>query len=153
MKRRSFLKGTITILAGLGASRISASMAVPGPIDAFSAESVTDVLAALFGNARAIPSDAVRIEAPLQATKGKAVSLKVLSDLGGVAMIAIVTANNLHPLNTYIRLFDADGYYSTRIKMERSSMVTAYIKTAGGSLYSASTHIKVGLGGYGTHAG
>lgn len=152
MKRRTFLKGVFSIAAALGMASPVESPAAPDPIDAFSAGSVADVLSALFGDSQVIPSDAVRIEAPLQATKGKAVSYKVSCDLNGVEMIAIVTANNRHPLNTYVSLFDADGYYSTRIKMEQTSMVTAYIKTGGG-LYSASTHIKVSYGGYGMRDG
>ena len=150
MKRRSFLKGTISIAVGLGLFRPIGSLAVPKSIDAFAARSVADVLRALFGDTRVIPSDAVKIEAPLQAMKNKAVPYKVTCDLNGVEMIAIVTANNMYPLNTYVILFDADGYYSTRIRMKETSMVTAYVK-AGGQLYSASTHIKVNRGGYGMH--
>jgi sulfur-oxidizing protein SoxY len=65
-------------------------------------------------------------------------------------MIAIVTRNSPAPLNTYVTLSDAEGYYSTRIRMERSSIVTAYVR-ASGQLYSASTYIKVNRGGYGMH--
>jgi predicted secreted protein len=151
MKRRSFLKGTISTVTGLGLLRPIVSQAAPEPIDAFSARSVADVLKALFVDTRVIPSDAVKIDAPLQATKGQAISYKVSCELGGVETIAIVTANNRHPLNTYVNLFDADGYYSTRIRLEQTSMVTAYIKTGSG-LYSASTHIKVSRGGYGMHS-
>jgi predicted secreted protein len=150
MIRRSFLKGAISIAAGLSLLRPIESLPVPKPIDAFAARSVADVLRALFGDTRVIPGDAVKIEAPLQAVKNKAVPYKVSCDLNGVEIIAIVTANNLHPLNTYVSLFDADGYYSTRIRLEETSMVTAYVR-AGGQLYSASTHIKVNRGGYGMH--
>ena len=150
MKRRSFLKGTISIAAGVGLLRPIGSLAVPEPMDSLTARSEMDVLRALFGDTRVIQSEAVKIEAPLQATKGKAIPFKVLCDLSEVEMIAILTANNRYPLNTYVRLFDADGYYSTRIRVEQTSMVTAYIK-AGGELYSASTHVKVNRGGYGMH--
>ncbi|MEN8133312.1 MAG: thiosulfate oxidation carrier protein SoxY [Pseudomonadota bacterium] len=150
MKRRSFLKGTLAIAAGFGLLRPIESLAAAEPVDAFAARSETDVLTALFENTRSTPSGAVKIKAPILAMPGKAIAFKVLCDLDGVEMIAIVTANNRHPLNTYVSLFDADGYYNTRLRLEQTSMVTAYVKT-GGELYSASTYIKVSRGGYGMY--
>jgi predicted secreted protein len=150
MKRRSFLTGTLSIAAGIGLLMPVRSLAVPEPMDAFTARSEKDVLRALFWDARLKQSDAVKIEAPLQATKGKAIPFKVSCDLNEVEMIAILTANNRYPLNTYVSLFDADGYYSTRIRVEQTSKVTACIK-AGGETYSASIHVKVNQGGYGMH--
>ncbi|HXK55621.1 MAG: thiosulfate oxidation carrier protein SoxY [Gammaproteobacteria bacterium] len=150
MKRRSFLKGALSITAGIGLLRSPGSLAAPGPADAFAARSEESVLRILFGDARAIAGEAVRIVAPIQATRGKGTPFKVICDLNGVEMIAVVTGNNRFPLNTYVSLSGAEGYYSTRIRVERSSTVTAYVK-AGGDLYSASTHIKVNRGGYGMH--
>jgi sulfur-oxidizing protein SoxY len=150
MKRRSFLTGTLSLAAGISLLMPVRSLALPEPIDAFTTRSERDVLRALFGDTRFKRSDAVKIEAPLQATKGKAISFKVSCDLNEVEMIAILTENNRYPLNTYVSLFDADGYYSTRIRVEQTSMVTACIK-AGGELYSASTRVKLNEGGYGMH--
>jgi sulfur-oxidizing protein SoxY len=150
MKRRTFLQGTLSIVAGVGLLRPVGSLAVPEPMDAFTARSEMDVLRVLFGETKVMQSDAVKIEAPLQATGGKAIPVKVLCDLSKVDVIAVVTANNRYPLNTYVNLFDADGYYSTRIRVEQTSMVTACVR-AGDALYSASTHVKVNHGGYGMH--
>ena len=150
MKRRSFLTGTLSIATGIGLLMPVRSLAVPEPRDAFTARRERYVLRALFGDTQLKRSDAVKIEAPLQATKGKAIPFKVSCDLNVVEMIAILTANNRYPLNTYVSLFDADGYYSTRIRVEQTSIVTAYVK-ADGELYSASTHVKVNEGGYGMH--
>lgn len=150
MKRRSFLAGTLSIAAGVGLLMPVKSLAVPESMDAFTARSERDVLRALFGDTRLKRSDAIKIDAPLQATKGKAIPFKLSCDLNEVEMIAILTVNNRYPLNTYVSLFDADGYYSTRIRVEQTSMVTACIK-AGGELYSAYAHVKVNEGGYGMH--
>ncbi len=150
MRRRSFFKGTLSIAAGVGLLRPIGSPAMSEPMDAFAARSKTDVLYALFGDTWAIPSGAVKIDAPIQAMQVRAILFKVWCDLDGVEMIAIVTANNRHPLNTYVSLFAAHGYYSTHLRIERTSIVTAYIKS-GGELYSASTYIKMSLGGYGMY--
>jgi hypothetical protein len=91
--------------------------------------------------------------------KGKAVPYKVWCDLDGVEMIAIVTAKNRHPLNTYVSLFEADGYYSTRLRMEQTSTVTPMSKLAAsctqllGDNYpvrSVLPHIKIVLLGTGS---
>jgi sulfur-oxidizing protein SoxY len=150
MKRRSFLQGSLVIAAGAGLLRPVPSLASATTPDAFVARSEVDVLTTLFGNADALPSQDVKIEAPVQSIQDKATPLKVWCDLDGVATIAIVTRNNRFPLNTYIRLFAAAGYYSTRIRLEQSSPVTAYVQ-AGGRVYSASALIKVSPGGYGMH--
>lgn len=150
MKRRSFLQGTLIIAVGAGLLRPVDSLALADPLDAFAARSEADVLRVLFGSARALPSQDVRIDAPVQSMQDKATPLKVWCDLDEVAMIAIVTQNNQYPLNTFVRLFSAAGYYSTRIRLEQTSPVTAYAQ-AGGRVYSASAQIKVSQGGYGMH--
>jgi sulfur-oxidizing protein SoxY len=150
MKRRSFLQGTLAIAAGAGLLRPFASLASVDLPDAFAARSEADVLMALFGSTDALPGKDVRIEAPVQSMQDKATPIKVWCDLDEVTMIAIVTRRNPFPLNTYIRLFAAAGYYSTRIRLEQSSLVTAYVQ-AGGQVYSAAAQIKVTQGGYGMH--
>lgn len=150
MKRRTLLKGALALTAGSGLLGPIPSLALPETMEVFTATSEAQVLKTLFGEARPIPDGAVRIEAPIQAMQGKPVPVKVSCVLDHVSMIAIVTANNRYPLNTYVKLIKAGGYYSTRIRMEQSSMVTAYVM-ANGDLFSAAMHIKVNRGGYGMH--
>lgn len=150
MKRRSFLQGSLVIAAGAGLLRSVDSLALAEPADAFSARSEADVVKALFGNSSVVPARDVRIEAPVQSMQDKATPLKVWCDLDDVAMIAIVTRHNRFPLNTFVRLFSAAGYYSTRIRLEQTSPVTAYVQ-AGDRVYSATAQIKVSQGGYGMH--
>jgi predicted secreted protein len=101
----------------------------------------------LFGTDNASLSKEVRIEAPLQGTRGKGVPISVHAGLIDVEAIAIVTRNNARPLNCVVRLTGADAYYSAPIRIEQSSAVAAYIKT-GANLYYASTDVKVSAGGY-----
>lgn len=150
MKRRSFLQGTLAIAAGSGLLRPVACLASADLPDAFAARSEADVLTALFGSVDVLPGKDVRIDAPVQSMRDKATPIKVWCDLEKVSMIAIVTRYNPFPLNTYIRLFEAAGYYSTRVRLAQSSPVTAYVQ-ADGRVYSATAQIKVTQGGYGMH--
>jgi sulfur-oxidizing protein SoxY len=150
MKRRSFLQATLSVAAGAALLRPADSRALADTADAFAARSEADVLRTLFGDASLVPGKHVRIEAPVQSMQDKATPVKVFCDLEDVTMIVILTRENRFPLNTYIRLFSAAGYYSTRIRLEKTSVVTACVQ-AGGDLYSASVRIKVTQGGYGMH--
>jgi len=69
--------------------------------------------------------------------------------MDGVERIAVLTRNNRYPLNSIVRLQGAEGYYSTRVRIERSSPVLAYVK-AGDKLYFAAGEVKLSRGGYGT---
>jgi predicted secreted protein len=157
MKRRTFLRTTVAagLLAGAGVGSLFTSAASPAaarPPDAFAARTEAEVVRALFGDLRATPSKAVRIiDAPYLAMREVGVPLNVACDLDGVETIAVVIRNNRQPLNTVIRFSGIEGYYHTRIKVERTSPVTVYVK-ADGRLYSASTFIKVTGGGYGMYA-
>lgn len=154
MKRRTFLKGTLAggVLAVASASgllRPTEVLAAAWPKGAFDAQSEADAVKNLFGTSTAKASKAIRIKAPIQAENGRVVPYKVNAELANVESIAIVVQKNPRPLATSIELGPGTvGYYSTRIKMGKTSKVTAYVK-AGGKLYSASKTIKVTVGGCG----
>ena len=154
MRRRAFLGG----IASGGVLAISQAFLLYAPRnalannsrDAFRATTESEILRHLFGTKSAIPSDAVLIDVPLQAMRGKPVPVKVRSEIEDTEMIAIVTRNNSRPLNCVVHLRGADAYYSAQLRLEGSSPVIAYAK-AGDSLYSVSADIKLSSGGYGTH--
>jgi sulfur-oxidizing protein SoxY len=133
----------------MGLTRPGATLAALGPRNAFEATNEADVLRLLFGAQGATPNAGVKIEAPLLAMYAKGVAVKVQCELEGVELIALVTRNNQHPLNDVVRLAGAVGYFNTRIRLERSSPVVAYVK-AGDALYSATASVKLSRGGYGT---
>ncbi len=154
MKRRTFLKGTLaggvlTVAAGSGLLRPTEVFAASWPKAAFDAKTEADAVASLFGTSASSASSAIRIKAPIQAENGAVVPIKVQAEMDGVQSIAVVVAKNPRPLATSVDLSSgATGYYSTRIKMGKTSKVTAYVK-AGGKLHTASKTVKVTVGGCG----
>jgi|GEM_PF-1071721 len=153
--RRTLLKGSLgagilALAAGFGLVRPARLLAAGWPSNAFGAETEAEAVQALFGDAIPVPADAVRLEAPKQAMYGRAVPVRVRADMDGVELIAILTEHNPHPLNTYLRVLGPVGHYGTRIRVERTSPVTAYVR-AGGRLYKASVTLKVTRGGYGVN--
>jgi sulfur-oxidizing protein SoxY len=155
MQRRTFLKRTVAVgalasAATVGAWRPAQALVSAPPLDAFAAETEADVVQALFGSLSATSDRAVKIEAPLQVRDGQSASIRVSADLDDIEMIAVVTASNRHPLVTYVRVFGAVDSYRTRLKVEKTSRVTTYVKAAG-RLRSASATVKVTAGGYGVN--
>jgi sulfur-oxidizing protein SoxY len=120
------------------------------PRAAFQATDELEILRELFGSENAVPSDAITLEAPLQTMHGKGVPVTVRCTMDDIGLIAVMTRNNQQPLNTFVHLQGADGYYTTRIRLERTSPITACVR-AGNTVYFASALVKVSHGGYGTH--
>jgi len=155
MRRRTLLRGVlagsaVALTAAGGLFKPKTTLALPNDRDAFQLTEERELVRRLFGTESAIPDDGVTIEAPLQAMYGKGVPVTVQCAMTGVELIAIITRHNRRPLNTFVRLQGADGFYSTRIRLEQTSPVVAYVK-AGDTVYTASTLVKVSHGGYGTH--
>jgi sulfur-oxidizing protein SoxY len=117
------------------------------PRRTFEATGEAEILNTLFGHTNSRATDAVRIEAPTQ-SNGAVVSVKVVADLIAVEAIAVVTRNNPQPLNTFVSLSGAAGFYTCRIRVYHTSPITAYVK-AGGKLYSTSALIKINTSGDG----
>ena len=153
MRRRAFLKftGGVTVALSSGTSLLEPFLvhAANRQMNPFESISEKEVLKILFGGTHATPSYAVSIEAPLQ-SNGKGVPVKVKCEMDDVEVIAILTRYNRHPLNSVLRLQGADAYYSTRIRVERTSPIIAYVK-AGNSVYFAAAEMKFSHGGFGTH--
>ncbi|HEC12218.1 MAG TPA: thiosulfate oxidation carrier protein SoxY [Acidiferrobacteraceae bacterium] len=154
MKRRTFMKGSLAgsvlaVAAGSGLLKPTDVLAAGWPKGAFDAQSEADMLSSLYGSSSASASGKIRIKAPIQAENGRVVPVKVQASLANVESIAVAVAKNPRPLATSVNLSGgATGYYSTRIKMGKTSKVTAYVK-AGGKLHTASKTVKVTVGGCG----
>ena len=153
MKRRTLLQyaltgGTLSIAAAAGLLTPARVLAASWPGGTFDATSEKTVLAALFGDSKITPSDAVVLHTPRQGN-GEAVPVSVETQLGDVEKIAVTAAGNPRPLCSAVTLRSpAQGYYSVRIKLRETSPVTAYVK-AGGKVYSATANVKITIGGYG----
>jgi sulfur-oxidizing protein SoxY len=152
-QRRVFLKGAmtcgmITVAAASGLLRPARVLAAQWPIGAFEAKNISDALTTLYGTDKVNISKAIKIKAPIQAENGAKVPITVTSALPNTDTIDILIKENVMPLAGRARVANAKGFFSTRIKMAKSSDVQVVVR-AGGTLHTASMKIKVTVGGCG----
>jgi sulfur-oxidizing protein SoxY len=92
-------------------------------------------------------SGSVKINAPAVAENGAVVPVTVNTTLSDVERIALYVENNPQPRVAEFSFRNgALPYFSTRIKVGKSTEITA-VATAGGKRYSAKQTIKVTVGG------
>jgi sulfur-oxidizing protein SoxY len=150
--RRNVLKsaagaGTVAVAVAAGLLKPTLAMAV-APRSAFEAKSVGDALKDM-GASGAVDSKDITIKAPDIAENGAVVPVEVTSGIAGTTSIAIIAEKNATPLIADFDLMNgAQGFISTRIKMGKTSLVSAVVK-AGGKSYTASKEVKVTIGGCG----
>jgi sulfur-oxidizing protein SoxY len=151
--RRVLLKGTFA--AGATGIAISAGLLTPKavlaawPKAAFEAKDPNAALEASLGSSTTTESADVKLKAPDIAENGAVVPITITSDIANTEAISIVVKENGTPLAATFNLgATTKGIVSTRIKMGKTSDVTAVVK-AGGKLYSASKNVKVTIGGCG----
>ncbi len=151
--RRVLLKGTFA--AGATGIAISAGLLTPKavlaawPKAAFEAKDSKAALQASLGSSSTTESSDIKLKAPDIAENGAVVPITVTSNIANTEAISIVIAKNAMPLAATFNLgANTKGFVSTRIKMGKTSDVTAVIK-AGGKLYSTSKNVKVTIGGCG----
>jgi len=95
-------------------------------------------------------SDEINIKVPEIAENGAVVPITVSSTLTDIATIAILVDNNPTPLTSSFTIAQGNpAYVSTRVKMAKTSSVTALLTSRDGKHYSASKTIKVTIGGCG----
>jgi sulfur-oxidizing protein SoxY len=151
--RRVLLKGTLA--AGATGIAISAGLLTPKavlaawPKAAFEAKDSNAALEASLGSSSTTESADIKLKAPDIAENGAVVPVTVTSSIANTEAISIVVAENATPLAATFNLgATTNGFVSTRIKMGKTSDVTAVVK-AGGKLYSTSKNVKVTIGGCG----
>ena len=151
--RRVLLKSTFA--AGATGIAISAGLLTPKavlaawPKAAFEATDSNVALQASLGSSDASQSSDIKLKAPDIAENGAVVPITVTSDIANTEAISIIVAENATPLAATFNLgATTKGFVSTRIKMGKTSDVTAVVK-AGGKLYSTSKNVKVTIGGCG----
>ncbi|MGA7799943.1 MAG: thiosulfate oxidation carrier protein SoxY [Gammaproteobacteria bacterium] len=153
MKRRTFLKGTLTVGAvtvAVGAGLLTPRTVLAAwPQGAFQAKTVDDALKALFNTDQMSGSDQIKLRAPDIAENGAVVPVSVDSNIANPTSVSIIVEKNPTPLTSKWDLRSGtEGFVSTRIKMGKTSKVIAVVK-AGDKLYSASKEVKVTIGGCG----
>jgi sulfur-oxidizing protein SoxY len=153
INRRTFLKGTVAgsvvaVAAAAGLLKPTRVLAATWPAAAFDAKSIDDALKGLYGGSAAT-AGGITIKAPLQAENGAVVPIAVSTSLPKVDSIAILVAGNATPLVASVSLMNgAEGYFSARMKMGKTSNVQV-VARSGGKLHTASQEIKVTVGGCG----
>ena len=153
INRRTFLKGTVAgsvlaVAASAGLLTPTRVLAAAWPAAAFDAKTIDEALKGLYGTSTAADSKAITIKAPIQAENGAVVPIAVSTSLPGVESIAIFVQANERPLIASVALSGAEGYFSARMKMGKTSDVKVVVKS-GGKLHIASQQIKVTVGGCG----
>jgi|TARA_B110000908_G_scaffold128743_1_gene151212 sulfur-oxidizing protein SoxY len=149
MNRRSVLKAVFTggVVAGMGVLMPRIAMAAWSKA-AFGAESQEIAMGALYEVNPKASAD-VTLKAPDIAENGAVVPISVKSSLPGVTSIALFVANNPQPLASQFTIPEGTlANVSCRIRMGKTSDVTAVVTTASGS-FSASKEVKVTIGGCG----
>lgn len=144
MDRRSF--NQCLLAAGMLPATLAQALA-GATADPFHATTGDEVVRLLFNGVIAQESDDLSLRLPLQAQAGKAVAATVEFRRPGAQLIALVTDNNPLPLNGYLLLSGASGFFSTLIRVERNSRVSTYVKSAD-ALYATTSQVKVSQGGY-----
>jgi sulfur-oxidizing protein SoxY len=151
--RRVLLKGTFA--AGATGIAISAGLLTPKavfaawPKAALEAKDTKTALEASLGSSATAESSDIKLKAPDIAENGAVVPVTVTSNIANTESISVVVAENAMPLAATFNLgATTKGFVSTRIKMGKTSDVTAVVK-AGGKLYSTSKNVKVTIGGCG----
>ncbi len=152
LARRDFIKLGITgaTLAALPLGTLLPARRAHAayPEDAFKAKEIEQALQSIYGASDTADGD-IKIKAPEIAENGAVVPITVSTNMSGVESITILVKENPSPLVAHFELSPrTDAYVSTRIKMGKTSPVTAVVK-ANGKLYSASKTVKVTIGGCG----
>ena len=151
--RRTFLQSTLAgsalaVAASAGLLTPTRVLAAAWPAGAFEAKNVDDVLKSLYGTNTVADSKAITIKAPIQAENGAVVPISVSTTLPNVESITILVVGNPQPLVASVTLSGAEGFFSARMKMGKTSDVKVIVKS-GGKLHVATQQIKVTVGGCG----
>jgi sulfur-oxidizing protein SoxY len=153
IKRRVLLKGAVAsgvVVAAAGAGLLTPrSVLAAWPQNAFEAKSAGEALSTLVGGDNPAKSSDITIKAPDIAENGAVVPVTVEANMPNVESITVLVAENEQPLAASFNLgSDTMGYVATRVKMRKTSDVTAVVK-AGGKLLSFNKEVKVTIGGCG----
>ena len=117
------------------------------PSDAFTAETVEDVLLALMGQAEAIEETGVKftVGKPTKLiTDGQSVTVEIASELANIERVAILVDNNPNPLVMSFELTDNVMMpLKTRIKIVAGESQLIAVIRAEGKLYKTTRDVRV----------
>ena len=149
ISRRSVLKAVFTggTIAGLGVMMPKVALAAWNKA-AFDTDNQDTAMGALYDSAPAASAE-VNLKAPDIAENGAVVPVTVSSAMADVKSIAVFVEGNPNPLAAQFMIpAGTKAEVSCRIRMGKTSAVTAVVETASG-IFSASKEVKVTIGGCG----
>lgn len=153
MNRRQFNKTLVAVSgvsAGASIGMIPLTAQAAWPTEAFDAESVADVMNALYGVSEAEESDAITIKGPDIAENGAVVPVSVETSIENADSIALLVAKNPSPLATSFELLvPGPTKVGTRIKMGETSELVGLVRADGKVYMATSKEVKVTIGGCG----
>lgn len=155
-QRRKMIKGAISVstlaLVASSGLMLPKKLLAHWPTDAFTAETVEDVLLALLGEADIADDSALRFKVgspPSYAVNGASVPIEVQSDLDKIERVAILVEKNPFPLAMSLDLTSEMKLpFKSMIKIREDSQVMAVIR-ADGKLYKTTHFVEVDIGGCG----
>ena len=143
--RRRFIAGIVTLvaLAALPFKLLARA------IKAFEAEDTDVVYRELFGDMPIVDSSDIKLKIPDIAENGAVVPVSISTSIAGVEAIYVVIDENPNPLSSSFELSPTSpADISVRVKMGKSSMVRALVKTSD-KVYMRGQEVKVTIGGCG----
>ena len=141
------MKGGVALLAVLALPRVLLAAAWPDKV--FNATGKSAALLELFGTDVTTTTDQITLKVPEIAENGAVVPVSIKTTLQNVESISIVVEKNPRPMVANFEILPGTlADISSRIKMAKTSDVTAVIKTSDG-LYATTKQVKVTIGGCG----
>ena len=141
MKRRTLIKASLQL--GLTGTIFPQALLGAYPTKAFLAREMPEVLRAAFGTADIGESNLIEIEAPQIAGDANMVPVRIKSGFENTESIALVVTGNTSPFTAYFKIYEAQSFVSTRIRMTDTSDLLVVVK-ADGVLHSNRRPIRVG---------
>ena len=143
--RRHFLRG----IMALAALCILPFQLLARAAKAFEAEEIDEVYKELFGDLPIVESTDINLKIPAIAENGAVVPVTITTKIPGVETIYVVIDQNPNPLSASFQIGPkSNADISVRVKMGRSSMVRALVKTED-KVYMTGKEVKVTIGGCG----
>jgi sulfur-oxidizing protein SoxY len=146
MNRRKFL-GLGLAVAALAPMTLSALDYRKEKPKAWTAKSVDDAIAALYGDAKPEVSDKITVKTPKVASNGGAVPVTIKSDIDAKSVTLLQNVNPESAVATWTVPEGGVVNYSVKIKMKGSGKVIVVVEGKDGKLYTASNELEVALGG------
>lgn len=143
--RRWLLQGMISVLA----LSVLPLKLLARAAKAFEAEQLDEVYRELFGDLPIVLTKDIKLKIPDIAENGAVVPITISTDIADVKAMYVVIDQNPNPLSASFQLATSSpADISVRVKMGKSSMVRALVRTQD-KVYMTGKEVKVTIGGCG----